>query len=1276
METTIENIKKKNPREKANPISALFFLYMIPTFIENYRKGVKREDLFETLKAHTSATLGDKLEVIWRDVSRRYEKFGLHVALLKLFALELIIIAIIKLIAEVVVLIVMPMCVDNLVSYYENQSNISLEETYIYAGVLIGIIFLDGIVEHQAMLAIMHTCMKMRVSCCSLVYRKSLKLSRTSLSQTTVGQIINLLSNDVSKFDQSFVLYHYAFLGPIETMVGTYLLYRTLGVAAFAGIAFLLLFIPLQLYLCKKISVLRLRTAFRTDERVRLMNEILNGIQVIKMYTWEKPFAKLIDLARRHEIASLRSHFFLESIMFSLEMFITRTCLFISLVVFIAMGQTMTADVAYTATSIYSFIRPVMTMLFSISIAAYAEVHISVSRVHSFLSYEEQPEDCNVDNKKSPHVISSPKIYMKEVNAKWANDSSDNVLSDINIDIHENNLNAIIGSVGSGKSSLLHLILGELSITNGDVQIQGNVSYASQEAWLFSASVKQNILFCHEYNEVRYKHVLKVCALERDLALLPHGDRTIIGEKGKSLSGGQKARINLARCIYKDADIYLLDDPLSAVDTKVAKHIFENCIKKFLKDKMCILLTHQFQFLNRTDKIIVLDEGRIVEEATFEELQRSGLNFSKILDQHNTEDDPEQLEKKQMSRQNSETSQTYDDFEDDDYENPLEQKEQLTAGHIKATVYASYFKAGGNFLVIFVVAFAFIANQAITSGGDYFVSYWVNLEQKALETNDTINIDNIIYIYSGLTGGTVLFAIGHNLLFFVYAMRASISIHSEVFQKVSNASMSFYNTNPIGRILNRFSKDIGIIDDYIPFILNDMTEILLMLLGAVILSATVNVWFLLPSFGLLVLFYFLRIIFLETSRSVKRIEGINRSPILTHLTASIYGISTIRAFSAQKLLIQEYDSLQDKHSSAWYLFISASRAFGFWIEMICNLFISGIILSLVFLPKDYYGGDVGLVLTQYIGLMNALQYGMRQWSELENNMTSVERILELKNAQLEPLRESKESIPKLWPEYGKIEFKHVSMSYAKDLPILHDLDFTIQPGEKVGIVGRTGAGKTSTIAALFQLYDIEGSIIIDGVDTTKINLETLRSKISIIPQDPVLFKGTMRKNLDPFEEYSDDIIWNALNQVELKSAVMDSAAGLSMNVWENGSNFSIGQRQLICLARAIIRNNKVLVMDEATANVDPYTDTLIQKTIRNNFFHCTVITIAHRLHTIMDSDRVLVMDAGTVVEFDHPHKLLQHKNGIFSEMVETTGRNISSKLHSIAEESFLKMKNA
>lgn len=386
------------------------------------------------------------------------------------------------------------------------------------------------------------------------------------------------------------------------------------------------------------------------------------------------------------------------------------------------------------------------------------------------------------------------------------------------------------------------------------------------------------------------------------------------------------------------------------------------------------------------------------------------------------------------------------------------------------------------------------------------------------------------------------------------------------------------------------------------------------------------------------------------------------------MTATMNGLSTIRAFDAEKMLIKEFDSFQDLHSSAWFIFIASTRAFGFWLDMICVFFIGLVVIVLLVINASMYGGDLGLIITQYMGLMGSLQWGMRQWSELENQMTSVERVLEYTKLDNEPEREENSKLPKDWPSSGKLEFRDVSMRYLEsDPPVLKNLNFVVHPAEKVGIVGRTGAGKSSIIVSLFQLYELEGGILIDDIDSTKLPLNIVRAKVSIIPQEPILFSGTMRKNLDPFDEYSDEILWNALEQVELKEVVAEMSQGLHTNISEGGSNYSVGQRQLVCLARAIIRNNKILVLDEATANVDPHTDALIQKTIRKKFAECTVLTIAHRLHTVMDSDKILVMDDGRVVEFDTPYMLLQRDKSIFKEMVETTGTATAKVLKDIAE---------
>ncbi|KAJ8941680.1 hypothetical protein NQ314_010326 [Rhamnusium bicolor] len=1201
MDTTdVKSTKKPNPVENANVLSALTFTYMFPIFKKTYKEKLTEDDLFRPLEEHKSSNLGSKLERIWKEEYRKHKKSALHRALFRLFGLPFMIFGIIKLIDELMLIVVMPLAIGKLVSFFETgQTRISQDEAYIYAGGYVICLLLDSIIAHPSMMGLQHISMKLRVSCSSLVYRKVLRLSRTALGNTTVGQLVNLLSNDVSKFDQGFVLAHFVWVGPIQVAVGTWLLYREIGMAALYGLP-------------KRTSVLRLRTALRTDERVRLMNEVISGIQVIKMYCWEKPFAQLITFAR--------------------------------------------------------------------SLSSLAEINVSIMRVNNILTYEERADYVLEETSKQkeskkenglgsfdkfkgsgdkngttngsiktelcdsigvPNRELRPRIMLKNVTAKWLDDSTEDTLHNISLSISSSQLLAIIGPVGSGKSSLINLLLNELPVKSGNMDIVGKISFSAQEPWLFSGSVRQNILFGEKYDEDRYQKVIDVCALKSDFALFPFGDKTLVGEKGKALSGGQKARINLARCVYKVADIYLLDDPLSAVDANVGKHLYERCIKEYLGNKICVLVTHQLQYLKNADKIIIMNDGEIQIEGKYNELHTSGVNFGKLLQEFHTEEVEEKDKKKIKSRQNSEMEE--DESEDEDQEI---EKEAQGSGSIKAATYWAYFRAGGGRVSIFILTFLFLFCQIVANGGEYFVTYWVNLEQDFAERvannltteNETLPRDNIIYFYSAITLGTIIVAVVKSLYFMIFFTIASRNLHDYIFSRIIKATMRFYNQNPSGRILNRFSKDLGTIDEYIPSVLIDVIELILQFCH---LSLVVSA----------------------------------KSPMFSHMTATMHGLSTIRAFSAQDMLIQEFDDFQDNHSAAWFLFIASSRCFGFWLDILCISFITIAIYTLLVFNKQIHGGDIGLVITQYMGLIGSLQWGMRQWSELENQMTSVERVLEYTKLESEPDREENKNLPSNWPEEGRVEFRDVRLKYSESDPyVLKDLNFVVEPKEKVGIVGRTGAGKSSTISALFQLYNLEGSILIDNVDTTKMPLDQVRSKISIIPQEPVLFSGTMRKNLDPFEEYNDDVLWNALEQVELKDVIAELPAGLNTNVFEGGTNFSVGQRQLVCLARALIRSNKILVLDEATANVDPHTDALIQNTIRNKFSGCSVLTIAHRLHTVMDSDKILVMDAGTVKEYDHPHILLQNENGVLRNLVNTTGKNTSKNLENIAEENFVKKK--
>ncbi|KAF2900921.1 hypothetical protein ILUMI_05261, partial [Ignelater luminosus] len=1038
-------------------------------------------------------------------------------------------------------------------------------------------------------------------------------------------------------------------------------------------------------------SVYRLKTALRTDERVRLMNEIISGIQVIKMYTWEKPFAKLVSISRRVEISAIRGASYVRGIYMSFMMFTSRTSLFITILAYVLFGNTINARQVFMVTAFYNVLRQSMTIFFPQGLALIAETKISIDRLNQFLLYEETDLVSNEKHTNSVGLANGitekndldtfiNAVSITNGTAKWIGSSNENTLSNLTMNIKRGSLIAVIGPVGSGKTSLLHVILQELPLLMGKLNVSGSISYASQEPWLFTGSVRQNILFGQEMDRMRYKTVISKCALERDFKLLPYADKTIVGERGVSLN------------------IYLLDDPLSAVDTHVGKQLFENCIRDYLGQKTVILITHQLQYLKDVDHLFILKNGILQASGSFDDLQSSGLDFANLL---KSEVEEVKEEKPKMSRQSSanrkvsviSTGSTEGNI-------PQQVEEQRSTGTISSYVYKSYISAGGNCFVVFGVFFLLIIAQVAASLGDYFITYWVNLEQKRAEEAGSTRVlqhsayydywfhnsdssdfwdfstETSIYIYAGLTVAVIVLSLTRSFAFFEMCMKASVTLHDTMFNSIILGTMRFFNTNTSGRILNRFSKDMGAVDERLPLALVDCTQIGAALLAIIIVIGTVDPWLLIPTVVMGTLFYFIRVFYLKTSRNIKRLEGVTRSPVFAHLSASLQGLTTIRAFGAQAVLEKEFDNHQDLHSSTWFSFIATATAFGYFLDIICVIYIALITFSFLVLGNETYGGNVGLAITQALGLTGMFQWGMRQTAELENQMTSVERILEYTSVEHEPpLKTSPDKTPpETWPDKGEVKFADLFLYYfPDDPPVLKSLNFTIRPLEKVGIVGRTGAGKSSLIAALFRLTDTKGSIIIDGVDTNNLGLHDLRSKISIIPQEPVLFSGTMRKNLDPFDEYDDEVLWKALEEVELKDVVSDMTSGLNSKMSEGGTNFSVGQRQLVCLARAIIRNNKILVLDEATANVDPQTDALIQHTIRRKFANCTVLTIAHRLHTVMDSDKVLVMDAGTMVQFDHPHILLQDEDGIFYGMVQQTGKAMAETLTKVAEDSYKKM---
>ncbi|XP_058800144.1 ATP-binding cassette sub-family C member 4-like isoform X2 [Phymastichus coffea] len=1359
-----------NPRDTANIFSVLTWAWTFPLFKTGYRKILDVEDLYNPLKKDRANILGDRLEKQWFAEQQRAKRKKRGPSLLwaigRAFAPEIFLMGCIQIITELVLRLGTPLLLRALLRYFEPATNMSYEIAIYWATSMIAAELATTISINQSIFMRYHQGGRIRIAVCSVIYRKALRLSKAALGETAPGKIVNLVASDVTRFETIFVCLHHMWSAPLSTIIITILLYIEIGWSALIGTSIVFLIVPIQGYLGKLSSKYRLQTSLKTDERIRLMDEIISGVQVIKMYAWEKPFCTLVELARRLELKVIKKSSYIRGIYMTFVLFNARIALFGVLMTMLFRGQELTAQRVFMYVSYFNLISLTMFNIFVRGISEIAECRVATNRIQYFLMYEEFQLN-NVDRKNLPNSISkihntiictdknkTPvsnkssnqniimkasnlssnnfgiksnsegsknvlhdenwSVQLKHVTTKWDPCSAETILDDITVEMARGKFYIVIGMVGSGKSTLISTILGELNIIRGTAEVKGSVSFADQDAWVFGASVRQNIIFGQKFDRQRYMNVVKVCALQKDFRQFPNGDQTIVGERGSSLSGGQKARINLARAVYRQADIYLLDDPLSAVDAHVGKHLFEECLQKYLSGKTRLLATHQLQYLKYADTILLLDQKKLYQYANYHELLHAYPKYNTLIageeEKVSTTEFGPIFDSKRRYSITSIRSRVSESGNETDGEgiddNEIKQDnyfEGTSRGTVTGTLFGSYIKSGANNIVALLVILFYLATQACVTMNDYFISILVNAEEARnyynkihengnfsivmnpskifLKEKDILPRNYYVYIYTALVTSILLVGIIRSFTFLTTCLRASQRLHDLAFAALIRATMRFFDTNPSGRILNRFSKDLGTIDESLPKAILDATQTILVTLGVIIIACTINYWFLLPVFLIGLLFYHIRGIYLKTSKDIKRLEGITRSPVFTHLNATLDGITTIRAYKAESILKEEFDKLQDTNSSSWYLFIATSVAFGFSLDVCCFLFTGMVIVSFLFLKEHFAAGAVGLVITQVMALTRQLQWGMRQSAEVTNQLTSVERVLEysqlpselnlhdkgilIKN-QLK--KEQQEKIlliepPHNWPIKGRVEFKNVSMRYSnEDSPVLKNLTFAIAPSEKIGIVGRTGAGKSSIISALFRLVEIEGVIEIDGIDIEKIALENLRKSISIIPQDPVLFSGTLRHNLDPFNEFPDELLWKVLEEVELRDSVKLTGNGLDHRVLDRGSNYSTGQRQLICLARAILRNNKILMLDEATANVDPHTDALIQRTIRIKFAPCTVLTVAHRLNTIMDSDRVLVMDKGRLAEFDHSHVLLQNESGPFSLLVRETGHVVHQQL--------------
>uniref|UniRef100_A0A8C2FK18 Uncharacterized protein n=1 Tax=Cyprinus carpio TaxID=7962 RepID=A0A8C2FK18_CYPCA len=1126
---------------------------------------------------------------------------------------------------------------------------------YLYAVLLLVVAFLQSVILQQYFQRCFILGMKVRTSLMAAVYKKALVVSNDSRKEPTAGEIVNLMSADAQRFNDVTNFIHLLWSCPLQIALAIAFLWIELGPSVLAGLLVMVLMVPINGWLATKSRGFQMENMKFKDKRMKIINDILNGIKVLKYYAWESSFEAQVQEIREKELKVMRKFAYLSSVstfIFSCAPAIVSLATF-AVFVSVSPDNILDAEKAFTSISLFNILRFPLAMfpqLISIMVQVLEEIHAVTEAFNWYLPI------------KSEQMLSSfpelgAAVSMTDGTYTWERDTEP-VLKNVSLDIKPGRLVAVVGAVGSGKTSLISALLGELHSLKGRINIKGSVAFVPQQAWIQNATVMDNILFGSNLDEERYRSVVDACALGPDLDLLPGRDQTEIGEKGINLSGGQKQRVSLARAVYSSADVYLLDDPLSAVDSHVGKHLFERVIGPtgLLKDKTRILVTHGISFLPYVDEIVVLVNGVVSEVGSYDGLRASKGAFSEFLETYGKEESSNANANKGLSpiqhfmrlRKNSSVRSKKDSG--DKKGQRLIEKETMETGRVKFSVYLQYLRSMGWCFITWSFLFYFIQNVAFI-GQNLWLSDWTEDSVEYFNTTYPNHIRDMRIGVFGALGlaqgflvflGTILLADG--------SISASRTLHTSLLSNILKVPMVFFDTTPSGRIVNRFAK-------IIPMSFRSCILCLLGVLGTLFVICLATPIFTAVVVPMAVIYYFVQRFYVATSRQLRRLDSVSRSPIYSHFGETVSGISVIRAYGHQQRFLKQNEDTIDQNLKSVYPWIVSNRWLAMRLEFLGNLVVFFSALFAVISRDSLNSGLVGLSISYALNVTQTLNWLVRMTSELETNIVAVERVREYAEIKNEAPWITSNRPPDDWPTAGNIHFENYKVRYRPELElILHGITCDIQRTEKIGIVGRTGAGKSSLTNCLFRIIEAsEGRILIDGIDISTLGLHDLRSRLTIIPQDPVLFSGTLRMNLDPFEKFSDEEIWSVLELAHLKDYVRGLPTGLQHEVSEGGENLSVGQRQLLCLARALLRKSRILILDEATAAVDLETDDLIQNTIRTEFSHCTVLTIAHRLNTILDSSRVMVLDSGKIVEFDSPSVLLNNKQGHFYAMAKDAG---------------------
>ena len=1314
---TVSFMAKVIPELKANFLSHWLYEWMTPIVWQGYKKPYEQDDLYELGEDFKAEKMALDFSRIWDEEQKLLderkaaatggasENIPEHVTVTRVlyrqFGRLYSIIGVFHLI-QAAANISSPLIVGALTQFVENMQSGGdkppMLQGYLYAFVFLLLQLVATVGLNRYFYYATRIGLQARSVLTAVIYRKMMKLSGISRQKFSGGRIVNMVSSDLSRLEMTFGQGHYIWSGPLQIVAILILLISRIGVSALAGVAILIFMVPVQARIFIALGVLRQQVAGISDSRIRMTQEFLQGMRIIKLFAWEDSFMqRLMDL-RVTEVKKIQFVGMWTAVLMGFSTSVPVLASVISFIIYATTtGGDLKAPIIFTAFGLFNLLRFPMILLPS-TIRQFIESNIALKRMTEYLNAEEldpksvegdpNPEyaieiedgtfrwevyhDPATGDKKSEIADKKPindtkaksgsEKYEMQEKLEGSTSVPVDALKGINLKVKKGDLVVIIGPVGSGKSSLLGAILGEIKKVSGHVKVNGNIGYSLQQPWVQNGSLLNNITFGKDFDEEKYNQVIQVTTLDRDIQWLPAGNQTLLGEKGVQISGGQKARVSLSRVVYGGPDIVLLDDPISAVDVHVGKHIFKHCIKDALKDKTTLLVTHNLNCVKDADYIVYMKDGMIVEQGTYDDLISSSGETAKLVASYagGADKDQEQVE---VVKVNDETVGKLQK------QGQTMLEEERVLGSVSSNVYKEYLEAAGGIWAVIMAIFLIVLVQATRLGNDLWLVYWTD---GTLTERHNLSISVIMGIYFawGLSQGIMAILLGVSLS---YAFeRASRLFHKEALAGIFRAPITFFDTTPLGRIVNRFSKDTDTMDSLLPMSLQMFLSIFSGLVGYLILMCFASPYLLIPLVPLSSIYYIMQQLYLRTSRELKRIESISRSPIYAHYSESMTGLSTIRAYKVQDRFIVDMDKRVNDNNKAMYLQLMTQRWLGIRLEFLGSIISLFTALFGVIFSSTAEAALVGLSLAYAIQITSSLNFSVRQAAEVEVNANSIERLHHYaRNLDQEAPYKRDDNKPKdSWPEQGCIEVENLEIKYSSSSgAVLKNISFSVNSKEKIGVVGRTGAGKSTITYSLFRLLEASrGKITIDGLDISELGLYDLRSRLAIIPQDPVLFSGTIRTNLDPFNQYDDQNIWRVLESCNLKPAISKLQDGLESKVDANGENFSTGQRQLVCLARAMLRNPRVLVMDEATANVDMVSDELIQKALRQDFKESTIFTIAHRLNTVMDYDKILVLDKGEISEYDTPNNLLLKETGLFVDMVNQTGSSTAKFLRKIAAE--------